>query len=106
VTIVYYGGREQHLGSEQLYRHVKAIDAYNRTGKGVMDITDDVAQTIAAMWHSPNGESTWLSTRGIVTEAMTIGDFCTEKEYSELSTEDTLLIDYLQSYIENKQERA
>lgn len=107
MTVVYNGGRKAHLDSETLYAYVGALDFDNRFGsaeRGTKDITDAAAQTIAAMWHSPNGESAWLSTQGKVTSSMTISDFCTEREYSLLKTRDTLLVDYLQSYIESKQE--
>jgi len=105
--IVYDGGRQLHHSSAFVYAYVKELDADNNSaivsGGRIADIPDSVAQTIAAMWHSPKGESTYLSTMGKVTAEMTMADFCTEREYAELDTSDTLLIDYLRSYIESKQ---
>jgi hypothetical protein len=103
MTVVYDGGRQIHLNSETLYAYVKALDKTNQDLNSVNDINDVAAQSIAAMWHSPYGESTFLSTRGMVTEDMTIKDFCTDREYSGLSLDDSLLVDYLDSYIQSKQ---
>lgn len=71
---VYEGGQQQHLP----YREVLRI---LRVRPESMIISDQMAQTIAAQWHSPaRPYSTRLSTMGMVDLYATLEDFGTEAE--------------------------
>lgn len=104
--IVYDGGKRDHVRGVEALARVYRADAHNRNAvceDDVMDISDQTAQTIAAMFHSPGNLSTLLSTMGQVSDDMTIEDFCTQQEYAALSGDDKILVDYLESYILAKQ---
>ena len=67
-------------------------------------ISDEVAQTIASWWHSPGyPQSTMLSTRGAVTDEMSICDFASGEEYDSVSLDDRHELDALEAYILDKQ---
>jgi hypothetical protein len=105
MTIVYDGGRQEHMTSEELYAYLAELDAQNSAlpfGER-SEINDRAAQTIAAMWHSPGNESTALSTAGWVTVEMSPRDFYTVSEYQMASAREKRALDYLATYILSKQ---
>jgi hypothetical protein len=108
MEIVYRGGQQSHMNSQELYVHVGRVDHLNSTlAAGISEINDSAAQTIAAWYHSPaSPNSTRLSTMGQVTDDMTIGDFVSSAEYAILDDRERLVIAYLESYIISKQGRA
>lgn len=106
MTIVYSGGRLPHLSTATLHAHMAELveSNHHRPLELQVEITDAVAQTIAAMWHSPGRpESTLLSTMGQVSDTMTMGDFATSSEYESADAMDKVCLDYLLTYILRKQ---
>lgn len=95
--IVYAAGVMAHLSESQVSL---AVEAYH--GAGVI-ISDAVAQTIAAWWHSANGESAFLSTQGRITTTMTLDDFVSPLEYSAESVTNKRDLDALKAYIQHHQ---
>lgn len=81
---VYEGGRAEHVSSTDVHRAVMEWDYRNKRFPSAKDqriISDAVAQTIAAWWHSP-GEpyTTMLSTMGVVDRYTELSHFGTEAQ--------------------------
>lgn len=98
---VYEGGRTAHR-VEPIVR--KAVAAYHNTGK---PIPDDVAQPIAAWFHSAaEPYTTRLSTVGIVDRYLTREHFASDAEVAALSQDDKLALTALMYYVHRKQTDA
>jgi hypothetical protein len=106
MQIVYDGGRQAHLGSSEIFRRVRLIDRLNQGLSGdIVEISDQLAQTIAGWWQSPaKDNSTALSNYGVVCDDTELGDFCTPQDFNSATEDDKLCLRYLESYILSKQE--
>ncbi len=106
MAIVYDGGQQAHMTSKALYAYLAELDRSNDAlpmGER-SEISDAAAQTIAAMWHSPESpNSTLLSTRGMVADDSAFSDFCTPREYEDASRRDKQALSYLGTYLLSKQ---
>ena len=108
MTIVYDGGKQKHLTEHELMDYLRTLDEYNSTaGNSPIEINDAAAQTIASYWHSPGSpNSTLLSTMGKVSDDMSLSDFASATEYQSASWEHRRALDYLCTYILDKQRRT
>lgn len=106
MNIIYDGGKQQHMTSDELYAYMAELEEGN--DRLPMDerseMSDRAAQTVAAMWHSPaSPTTTLLSTMGKVSDDMSIADFRTHAEYLACDATDRMCLDYLATYILAKQ---
>jgi hypothetical protein len=102
MQVIYNGNRMPHLSFREVDLEVMV---WRKTGD---IISDAAAQSIAGRWAHGTGESTILSTRGIVTATMSIYDFVSEKERNSpfRTDEETAEIDALEAYIVSKQKES
>lgn len=107
-ALIYDGGRQTHMTSSQLDRYMAALEYFNGQVETIspddqMEISDRVAQTIAAMWVNPaNPNTTALATRGQVLSGARMNDFATTDEYRTSSDEVRRQLDYLGTYLVRK----
>ncbi len=109
----YDGGRQQHVTGLQAVLAVgdlgyerghvdREIRELRDGARGI--ISDAVAQTIAAWWHSPARPlTTRLSTMGRVDMALTLDDFATEAARPQYDVPGQAALRALGAYIEHKQ---